>query len=213
MDKINMFISTFPISNFTSILSKVINNINKPYFNIILNKKTNVLSYTILDIDILYHFIVPFLNNLKFQSRKFIDYKYFVIIVYIHKLGYYMLPKGKELILAISLSINKNRYSTNPTVSIEPTQKSIEDVFNIEPPFDISKGDSHSKLSKIYTLANGGRKGYLVHVFKNGIEISNSPFSSYNSAQKAIGLSGRSRTINRYINTGRLYKNIYSFKS
>lgn len=70
MNKINMSISTFPMSNFTSILSKVINNINKPYFNIVLNKKTNVLSYTIFNIDILYHFIVPFLNNLKFQSRK-----------------------------------------------------------------------------------------------------------------------------------------------
>lgn len=43
--------------------------------------------------------------------------------------------------------------------------------------------------------------------------IEGSPFVSYSSAPKALGLNPSSNTCNRYIDTGRLYKNMYIFSS
>lgn len=39
--------------------------------------------------------------------------------------------------------------------------------------------------------------------------VEGSPFVSYSSAHKALGLNPSSNTCNRYIDTGRLYKNTY----
>lgn len=39
--------------------------------------------------------------------------------------------------------------------------------------------------------------------------VEGSPFVSYSSAHKALGLNLSSNTCNRYIDTGRLYKNTY----
>ena len=43
--------------------------------------------------------------------------------------------------------------------------------------------------------------------------IEGSPFVSYSSAHKALGLNPSSNTCNRYIDTGRLYKNNFIFSS
>ena len=43
--------------------------------------------------------------------------------------------------------------------------------------------------------------------------VEGSPFVSYSSAHKALGLNPSSNTCNRYIDTGRLYKNTYIFSS
>lgn len=40
-----------------------------------------------------------------------------------------------------------------------------------------------------------------------------SPFASYSLAHKALGLKSSSNTCNRYIDTGRLYKDKYIFTS
>ena len=47
------------------------------YLNITsqINKKTNVVSYLISDIDLLYYFLMPYLKKLSFQSRKKIDFE------------------------------------------------------------------------------------------------------------------------------------------
>jgi hypothetical protein len=43
--------------------------------------------------------------------------------------------------------------------------------------------------------------------------VKGSPFISYSAAHTAIGLNPSSNTCNRYIDTGKLYKNKYLFTS
>jgi len=43
--------------------------------------------------------------------------------------------------------------------------------------------------------------------------VKGSPFVSFSAAHKALGLNPSSNTCNRYIDTGRLYKNKYIFSS
>jgi LAGLIDADG DNA endonuclease family protein len=64
----------------------------KPVVNKIINKRTKVLSYTITDLDVLYHIIVPFFLSLQFKTRKLIDYNLWVTAIKLHIFGYYLLP-------------------------------------------------------------------------------------------------------------------------
>lgn len=43
--------------------------------------------------------------------------------------------------------------------------------------------------------------------------VEGSPFASYSAAHKSLGLKPSSNTCNRYIDTDRLYKNKYIFRS
>lgn len=115
-----------------------------------------------------------------------------------HKLGYYLLDEGRELILNISNTINKYRYTTNPAGVLPlPTKTEILKVTSLIAPFDITTGLDHTKLAQSYTRSIGGRKGFSVHIFENDIEIPNSPFSSYYKGIKAIGLPGSTKAIGR----------------
>ncbi len=49
----------------------------------------------------------------------------------------------------------------------------------------------------------GSRKGYNLHIYKDGEEIPGSPFNSYREGGKAIGLASFSSICN-YINTGKV---------
>ena len=57
----------------------------------------------------------------------------------------------------------------------------------------------------------------LVHIYdresERGKELTGSPFSTYGAGHVALGLKAGSRTIGRYIDTGKLYKNRYTFYS
>ncbi len=69
-----------------------------------------------------------------FFTRKLEDYKLWAIVLKIHKLVYFYLAKGRSLLVSISKSINKNRYSTNPTaiaasVPLEKLNVEIESLF------------------------------------------------------------------------------------
>jgi hypothetical protein len=41
----------------------------------VINKKTNILSYTLQNVEILYKYIVPFFSSMEFKSRKKLDYE------------------------------------------------------------------------------------------------------------------------------------------
>jgi hypothetical protein len=43
--------------------------------------------------------------------------------------------------------------------------------------------------------------------------LEGSPFINYSSAHKALGLNSSSNTCNRYVDTGKLYKNEYLITS
>ena len=129
-------------------------------------------------------------------------------------MGYFYISEGQDLLVKIASSTNKFRYSTNPKGPVTPpTQKDINKVLFIEPPFDLNSGDSHFTLSRKYTIKKGGRLGFSVYVYKEGLQIEGSPFSSYGEAHRAIGLKSNSKVIGRNIDTGKLYKNTYLFTS
>jgi len=75
------------------------------------NIKTNVLSYTIQNMDILYKLIIPFFQSMKFNSRKSFDFKIWSYSVKLRILGYHELKEGKRLLLKLSRGTNKYRYN------------------------------------------------------------------------------------------------------
>lgn len=214
----------FVLEAIEAYLLNVFNNLESANFNdfavkYTLNKGTGVYSMTIEKIDINFKYIIPFFESMLFFSRKNLDYKYWVIMVIIHKLGYYYLPEGKKIALQISSATNKYRYTTNNSLSkIElPSVDSIMKLLDQIPPFDISSNRSHFELIREFTIAKGGRKGFTVYIYEcvpEGYkELKGSPFSTYGKGHEAIGLRRGSRVIGRYIDTGKLYDNKYIFYS
>jgi hypothetical protein len=185
-----------------------------------LNKRTDVYSVTIGKIDILSYFLIPFFESMTFLTRKSVDYHYWVISVLLHKFGYYYLPEGKKIALQISTGTNKYRYSTNDLKKDKvtlPSADSISKLLAPTPPFDISSDRGHLELVKEFTVSKGGHKGFTVYVYECGSkgykELKGSPFSSYGAGHVAIGQRPGSRTIGRYIDTGKVYKDKYLFSS
>lgn len=183
-----------------------------------LNTKTNVYSMSVVSIDTLFNYVVPFLILMPFNTRKSLDFKYWVISVIIHKFGYYYLPEGKKIALQISSGTNKFRYTTNTGNNIElPSDDSISKFLAQPAPFDISRGLTHFEYVREFTIKKGGRKGFTVYIYnlgtKGGKELAGSPFSTYGSGHVTIGLRAGSRVIGRYIDTGKVYKDKYIFSS
>jgi len=185
------------------------------------NKKTNVISLVINSIDSLYYFILPLLDANKLYTRKFIDFKLWRIALLLHKQGYYFLPEGRQLFTDISNNINKLRYSTitnsNSSVPKEETlnelfQRSLQ-IFAKPSPFDLSSGKTHVELTQAFSRAQRSLNPNIVYIYKNGELIKGSPFYKYSDAHKALGLNPSSNTCNRYLNTGKLYKNQYLFSA
>ena len=73
-------------------------------------------------------------------------------------------------------------------------------------------GASNFILAKKYALSKGSRKGFNVYIYKNGVEIKDSPFDSFRSGGKAINMSSVS-SIRNYIDTDKIYKDGYTFYS
>lgn len=201
------------ISNFFSNLIKK-NNINGKGFTMSksLNKKTNVLSYTIQDLIILSNYIIPFFSNMKFKTRKKFDYEMWVIAINIRLKGYNLIKEGKNILDRISKSTNKYRYSNYKSNKIIlPTNDEINNLFSLPSVYNAGNNKSYKEQILDYAIKRKRRKGYIVYVYVNGEEINLSPFRSYSLANKELKLN--SNIIPRYIDTGKLYKNKYLFLS
>jgi len=74
-----------------------------------INKKTSVSVISILNIDTLYDYLLFFLLDIPFQTRKGLDFHFFIVL-HLHKLGYFYLQEGRNLAYKISQYINSNRY-------------------------------------------------------------------------------------------------------
>jgi len=174
--------------------------------------KNNKVAYqlVITDLDVLFQYICPFFKNLLFYSRKSIDFNIWSLGIYLIIYGYHTIPKGKELLLKLSNNMNSKRYFSNVSDLIDI--KEIESLFDISPPFNIHTGKSHFILAKELALSKGSRKGFKLHIYKNGKEITGSPFDSFRLGGKAIELKSVS-SIRNYIDTGKIYKNEYTFYS
>lgn len=114
------------------------------------------------------------------------------------------------MLLKIFNNMNSKRYFSN-NIDLFKIEE-IESIFNLNPPFDLFSRKKHFILAKKYVLAKGSRKGFKLHIYKNGIEIKGSPFISYRAGCKAIGLKSPS-SIKNYIDTGKIFKDIYTFYS
>lgn len=181
-------------------------------FSVALNKTTDVYSYVISDIDVLYYIILPIYSNLKFKSRKETDFKLWTIVLLLFKKGYYYSPLGKNLIMKIINNINKKRYTTSKNSLIESdfTDLTLLGIFKISPIIKENpyKFKSHTELVREY-VKNTKKK---VYVYENGIEVPNSPFNSYNEAQNYLEIKSKN-IITRYIDTNKVYNNKYTFYS
>ena len=210
------------MSNIFSECKSITNNLE---FNVTytLNKGTGVYSMTVTNIDVIFDYLLSLFESKSFYTRKYLDYFYWVIVVIIHKFGYYYIPEGKKIALQISSRTNKYRYSSNNQSSEIglPSLESISKLFQTAAPFDISSGRSHFILAKELTIAKGGRKGFTVYIYIKDLlrivggfsELKGSPFSTYGAGHEAIGLKRSSRVIGRYIDTGKVYKDKYIFSS
>jgi hypothetical protein len=124
--------------------------------------------------------------------------------------GYTKIPPkgGKAIFVKLYNNLNSKRYFSNIIDFIDIEE--INALFEIEPPFNIYSKKSHFILSKEHANTQGSRKGYNLHIYKE--EIPGSPFNSYREGGKAIGLASVSSICN-YINTGKVFKDGYTFFS
>jgi hypothetical protein len=120
--------------------------------------------------------------------------------------GYYYLPEGKKLFLDISDIINK-RYSTRSTRNTNEIITDIFERFKIllekDPPFDVQANIPHVDNARKFRMANKSENPKTVYIYTSEGMIKSSPFASFSSAHKALGLKSSSNTCNRYIDTGR----------
>ena len=204
LESISDFLNNIPIS-------PPFNNLvvpGKP--NCIIKNNTNSYQLVITDKDVLFQYIYPYFIESSFYSRKRIDFTIWSLVLYLFILGYHNLPKGKEVLLKLSNSMNSKRYFSDLSDLIDLDE--IKSLFEIEPPFDIYSGKSNFILAKEYSLYKGSRKGFKVYIYKNGVEIKGSPFDSFRSGGKAIKLNSVS-SIRNYLDTGKIFKDGYTFYS
>jgi hypothetical protein len=186
-----------------------------------INKKTNVVSLVVSNVDALYYYLLPLLDTSKMYTFKFTDFKLWrmALILKIH--GYYYLPEGKTLFLDISDILNK-RYSTGSLGAQKNIDSKIEDIFNRfqhmwingpEAPFNVENSIPHVDNVRNYRLENKSDIPKTIYIYKNGKLIKGSPFGSFSEAHKALGLKSTSNTCNRYLDTNRLYKSKFIFTS
>lgn len=181
-----------------------------------INLNTNVTSLVVTSVDALFYYVLPFLDSSKMYTRKEIDFKLWRVALILKIYGYYFLPEGKKLFLDISDILNK-RYTTG---SIENTDVIVSDIFERsktilakDSPFDVEANISHVENVRTWSIKNRSKNPNIVYIYDNDEMIKGSPFSSYSAAHKVLGLKPSSNTCNRYIDTGRQYKNKYIFTS
>jgi hypothetical protein len=106
--------------------------------------------------------------------------------------------------------MNSKRYFSNLSDFLD--LNSLQELFYIEPPFNIFSGKSHFYLAKDFNQAKGSRHGFKLFIYKNGVAIEGSPFDSFRKGGKAIGLNSVS-SIRNYLDTNKVFKDVYTFYS
>ena len=106
--------------------------------------------------------------------------------------------------------MNSKRYFSSLIEIIDAAE--IRELLKIEPPLNIFSKKSYFSTVKNLSIKQGSRKGFPLHIYKNGEEIPGSPFNSYRKGGKAIGLVSVS-SITNYIDTGKVFKDVYTFYS
>lgn len=83
-------------------------------------------------------------------------------------------------------------------------------ILATDPPFNVKANIPHIDNVRRLSIANKSKNPKTVYIYENNNKVKGSPFSG---AHKSLRLKPSSNTCNRYIDTGRLYKNKYIFRS
>jgi hypothetical protein len=77
------------------------------------NSKPSVLLLIAKNIHILHNYFIPFFNDMRFRTKKHMDFMDFKVICRAVYIGAHKIPEIKDLILKLSLTMNNYRLSTN----------------------------------------------------------------------------------------------------
>lgn len=114
------------------------------------------------------------------------------------------------MVLSIANYINKRRYSTASVVVKAPTLEAINQVLSLVLPVTLAPEMSHFKLSQMFARLVKNR---TIWEYDNGTLVNVKPFYTQSSAVNAVGIPSNTSIIKRYIDTGKLYLNRYTFYS
>lgn len=151
-----------------------------------LNSRTSVSVISIVNIDALYDYLMFFLLNMPFQTRKAEDFYFWSLALHLHKFGYFYLLEGRILVYKISQYINKGRYSTNPNRFLPISLSDINQVLDLKLPVRLKPEMSHTDLAKTFALIFNKQS---IWVYDNGILLNEKAFTSITAAMEAIGYS------------------------
>lgn len=175
-----------------------------------LNPRTSVSVISVVNIDALYDYLMFFLLNMPFQTRKAEDFYYWSLVLHLHKFGYFYLPEGRILVYKISQFVNKGRYSTNPNRFLAISLSEITQVLALKLPVTLKPEMSHTDLAKAFARIFNK---HSIWVYDNGFLLNEKPFTSFMSAMEAIGYSKTSIAARRSIDTGKVVGGRYTFYS
>lgn len=181
-----------------------------PKLSYTLHSRTLVSVISITNIDALYDYLIYFLFDLEFQTRKGEDFYYWCLLLHLHKFGYFYTTEGKILVFQISNYINDGRYTSNPNKGKKPDFNTIQKVLNMNLPIKLAPEMLHVELAKAFAKLIKNRN---IWVYDNGFLINSQPFTSFSTAMKAIGYSANSIAARRTLDTGKVVKGRYTFYS
>lgn len=204
LKSISLYLESLPKSFNFSI------NTLSPHVSNTIDKRTSISVISITSIDTLYDYLMFFLLDLSFQTRKGEDFYFWCLVLHFHKLGYFYTKEGRILVYQIANYINDGRYSTNPNKVLEPKIENIQKVLDITLTVVLTPEMSHLDLAKAFASLIKERN---IWVYDNDKLINYKPFSTFVDAMKAIGYSPTSTAARRSIDTGKIIGGRYTFYS
>ena len=165
---------------------------------------------SILNIDALYDYLMFFLLDMPFQTRKVEDFYYWSIALHLHKLGYFYLSEGHVLVYIISCYVNTGRYTTNPNRANCPSLSDIYKVLDLKLPVKLQPEMLHVDLGKAFARIFREK---TIWIYDNGVLLYEEPFTSFAAAMEAIGYSKTSVAARRSIDTGKVIGGRFTFYS
>lgn len=175
-----------------------------------LNSRTSVSVIAIINIDALYDYLMFFLLDMPFQTRKAEDFYFWSLALHLHKFGYFYLPEGRILVYKIFQYVNKGRYSTNPNRFIAISLSDINQVLDLKLPVTLKPEMSHTDLAKAFARIFNIQS---IWVYDNGILLNDKTFSFFTAAMEATDYSQTSIAARRSIDTGKVIGGRYTFYS
>ncbi len=140
------------------------------------NENRPITILEIYQIDFINNILIPYLDNIKFRTKKYKDYLDFRIIAGLIIEGKYLTEKGKQLIIKLGDSMNNNRLSTwsNPVILDETFKSELDFLIKSEPLIHIDfEGRAMIISEKKYIRSTYIIKAYFLNgsfnYFSNGI--------------------------------------------